>query len=242
MICTLILPICSDFPRELLKEVLDHYSTTTWLRVVVVCVGDIEPSTPDIITHKSNKFNLAVARNVGLKSCTTPLIAYSDADTILDIPTLKEMCDLIQQSEIVCRGRYRRDLHENGEIGEPYQCGFAPLVTSRAILMSLGGFCIDYVDWGYEDSDMEHKFLDNEIPIVDFVTPAIHLLKIHSAVSTKSTWRHSSDHNRQIFDARIKLPIEDRIMTDLFNLSSLELMPHDIKQSSELTPHANPEG
>lgn len=144
------------------------------------------------------------------KAARTEWLIFSDLDTVYDDDLFER---ILAAGHPFVAGRSRRDVVDMAT-GQPindfYRCGFAPMVIKKALFESVGGFCTQYEGYGFEDSDFENKLP----PALDFDSRGYHDMSVHSLMD-KNNWRNDTEHNRKLFEVRLKMSVEDRIRADV---------------------------
>jgi glycosyltransferase involved in cell wall biosynthesis len=198
---TLIIPVSQNYPPG------------------VELIGDInKKQTIDIdiiFSVCADPFNIAKARNDGSKSIKSEWLIFADADTIFDHDLFERM---IAVGTDAVAGKTRRDIEYLNDIDistntNYYHCGFAPLLIKRELFHMVGGYCEQFKNYGYEDSDLEHKL--PELPVA-FDSRAHHIVSVHRAIA-RNGWNVDPNANANLFWQRQKMTKEDRIKSDLFD-------------------------
>ncbi len=198
MTATLIIPVSTDVNQNIIDE--------------ICAIHKQQPIALDIhISYCDEPFSLAKARNAGVKKTNSDWLIFNDIDTVYDNDLFEKMVAL---NVDVVAGISRTDVQTIADISTTehrfYQCAHAPLLIKQSLFESVGGYCEEYIGWGYEDSQLENKLP----PITKYDSKAYHIMTIHNLISTKPNWGWGSDKNRALFDKHMLLPVEERIRAD----------------------------
>jgi len=158
-------------------------------------------------------FLLSKARNEGAKRSNQEWLAFTDCDIYYNEETLEEM---LGYGEEAMRGCTLQNVTNIGSrpLGDPYQCGAAPLLIQRSLFEEIGGYCEAYKGWGFEDSDLEHKLKDYGSELYLFESNGYHVVSVHKKIRNEQ-WKQSSESNRDLFQTRRDQDVQERIKADL---------------------------
>ena len=202
----LILPTTNNIHADAINYVINnHRQQTIPIEIIISNHGHRDDiiDARKIERHYDGPLSLAKARNAGVWSSTAEWIIFSDVDTIYDKTLFEEM---LKQNNDAVAGRSRRDVREDGTIGEYYRCGFAPLLIKRNLFEDVGGYNEAYANYGHEDSSLEHK-----LSLLDYDSRGDHLMWIHNMATT--AWDRSG-LNGDLFNSEQTLTLSDRIAAD----------------------------
>ncbi len=199
MLNTLIIPVSSDVPQDIITEVYRSYCRVT----IPINIQ---------FSYCDEPFSLARARNRGAQRAVSEWLIFSDVDMVYEDDLFARMLALGVPAVV---GASRADVISTdlSAHGEFYHCSCAPLLIRRDLFESVGGYCEDYVGWGYEDSQFSNKLPS----IVNYDSKGYHMLSIHHLVSAKPSWGWGLDRNRALFDQHMILPLKTRIAVDKAN-------------------------
>jgi glycosyltransferase involved in cell wall biosynthesis len=138
------------------------------------------------VLSETDFFNLNRARNIGAVHARSAVLAFVDADVILDSSWLSTVLDKIGSGA----GLVVQDRHKHGASGT--------FAVTKDVFRSVGGFDESFTGWGYDDVDFFKRCAQNcsvATYSADLARPLHHtdrLRTLYYEVKDKSVSNHSN--------------------------------------------------
>jgi hypothetical protein len=222
---SLIIP-CDEFiSSETINSIIQFHRQTIKPNEIILSSWGKRSDKLDAIVvehpiQDGDIYNLSKLRNIGACVAKFPDLWFSDLDTVYPSNygiTMEGKTDAL-------RGSNRRDCFNIGDpgklelsnLGVYYTCSASPFVIGRDKFFEIGGYAMDYKNYGHEDMDIRLK-----VNCHQFSFEAIHLVPIHKSFATHA-WDRAKDTNAQLYNDRRKLDPKKLAVIDRRELEQLK--------------------
>lgn len=220
-IASVIIPTCNFIPARIINDMINqHRRQSLNVDIIVSNMGYRTDSLEcDCLVQypEENLYNLSRSRNKGSRRSNSKWLIFTDCDIYYDDDLFQKIVRIAENhNKLAVRGNtlYNRKLPGSKVIGDKYHCGAAPMFINRSLYEIIGGYCEDYVGWGYEDSDLEHKLKDLGYFVNDFDAGGYHVLDYHNVIRQNASMWNNNDSNRPLFEKRCNTNVYQRVMAD----------------------------